>query len=110
MTPAMLFRLFVRLQAVRIADYIHREMCSGLTTSAILNSSFSPPEKPVPWTDFAPNYNADKKTRPAELSEAQKQLISEHNIRALQLAAEMKAEAELERHSRTTEPLGQVEA
>jgi hypothetical protein len=86
--------LFSRLMARHRDALAHREMCSALTTAAVINHSMCPPEKPVSWIEFAPHH--DSFHRPGqvtkELTDAQRDMIQRHEVAALELAAKMKEE------------------
>jgi hypothetical protein len=69
-------------------------MCAALTTAAVINHSMSPPEKGVSWIDFAPHHNRfiqrERADSSDELTDAQRKMIHDHEVRALDLAAQMR--------------------
>jgi hypothetical protein len=88
LTPSLLSRLLHRHREA----LAHSEMCSALTTAAVINHSMCPPEKAVSWIDFAPHHNSFNQdaTPKAVLTDAQRQMIQAHEVAALELAAKMR--------------------
>lgn len=68
-------------------------MVAALTTAAVINHGPYPPQEYVPWTAFSPHHRGLAAKAEDKLTEAQKQQIHDHNLRALEMAARLKAEA-----------------
>ena len=75
-------------------ELCHREMTAAFTTAAIINHSFSPPEKPIPPIEFMPNYRRPPEAPTPVATEAQQEAKTAFDGQVAQLTAEMKAYAE----------------
>lgn len=71
----------------------HREMCHAFTTAAVVNHSFSPPEKPVPPSEWMPHYKTPTRPLPPQSARAQMEAKADFDGRSLQLQMELKAYA-----------------
>lgn len=71
----------------------HREMCCAFTTAAVVNHSFSPPEKPVPPSEWMPHFRRPIQPIPTPAREAQLEAKADFDGRSLQLQMELKAHA-----------------
>jgi hypothetical protein len=85
----------------------HREMVAAFTTASVINHSMCPPKEGVPWTRFAPslkNFKASGESSDSDLSDAQRQQIHDHNVRALEMTAKRNAEKQCKTNSPCSEP------
>lgn len=89
MTPALFSLLCERHRQERA----HREMVAGITTAAVINTTVQL-DKPVLWTDFAPSHRPFNVEPVSILTDAQRRLIHEHNVRALEMEIRLRAEKE----------------
>lgn len=87
MTPALFSLLCERHRQERA----HREMVAGITTAAVINTSVQL-DKPVTWTDFAPSHRWFQAEPTSALTDAQRRIIHEHNVRALEMEIQLRAE------------------
>ncbi len=80
-------------------------MVAALTTAAVINHSFSPPEKGVSWMDFAPHYREFKRgTSRTSLNASQLKQVSDFNAFALAMAEQMRQESQCQTTSNNSEP------
>jgi hypothetical protein len=87
-------RQFSRLCERHRQSLVHREMVGGLTTAAAINHGPYPPKDYVPWTAFSPHHSGFESKSEDTLTDSQKQQIHDHNLRAMEMAARLKAEAQ----------------
>ena len=72
----------------------HREMVAAFTTSAVVNHSFSPPDKPVPPSHWMPHFEPPRVSVATPATPKQMEAKAEFDGKAAQLTAEMKAYSE----------------
>jgi hypothetical protein len=89
MTPAM----FALISERHRESLVHREMTAALTTASVINSMCHL-DKPIAWTDFAPNYKGfqSQSTPGNKLSDTQRKMIHDHNQRAFEMEIKLREE------------------
>lgn len=72
----------------------HREMCHAFTTAAVVNHSFSPPEKPIPPSEWMPHYEQPNVPPSVPATAEQLEAKAAFDGQSFQLSLELKAYAE----------------